>query len=234
MLYRNVKLILGIILSAIVSLAPVFGQAYDEDFCHVYVYPHKLNEKDQLRDGPSGAFLKITGESMLLWVDLEPGMKYTHPTNYILISEEGTRIEEGKWWPVLNEKQILINEMNQYTTLTPFALKSATSFSGTINVHIYPHELTLRDRLVDGPSGNRFNVYPNSLFVWIDLMPTARFAHPVLYLLISKHGSRVFKGSWWPLLNDKQICYGENNPSSTISPFKVKRLLLDSEMTTER
>lgn len=225
------KIVFFIIGISCILITPALSQTVYEDYCNAFFYPHELTSDDILQDGPSGSSLKITGKTLLVWVDLEPEMDFSHPGCYILISSDNIRIEKGKMWPVLNGKTILINEVRKYNLLSPYRLAPSNDYSVSmewINIHIFPHELTLRDKLTDGPSGNQVRAYPNTLLLWVDLMPLAKFVHPTAYVLISKHGTRVEKGSWWPVLNGKQICYGEQNQVGIISPFKVFRLLLEN------
>ena len=72
----------------------------------VFVHPEKLTAEDRLVDGGSGNEIEITGETTLIWVDLMPGARFAHPTEYILISAEGTRVVKGNWWPELNGKAL--------------------------------------------------------------------------------------------------------------------------------
>jgi hypothetical protein len=73
----------------------------------VYAYPKLLTPKDKLTDGGQVP-IKITDNTLLFWVDLAPGMRFTHPTAYILISaDDEVRIEKGGWWPELNGEVIL-------------------------------------------------------------------------------------------------------------------------------
>ncbi len=69
----------------------------------VFVYPHKL-----CREPTSGADepIEIKSETILIWVDLMPGVRFSHPTEFILVSAEGTRIVQGSWWPTLNGKDL--------------------------------------------------------------------------------------------------------------------------------
>ena len=69
---------------------------------NVYIYPHELTAEDKLVDGPNGTPFKITDNTLLIWVDLHPDMKFTHPTAYILISSEGTQVEDGGLFSMLN------------------------------------------------------------------------------------------------------------------------------------
>ncbi|MBN2533669.1 MAG: hypothetical protein JXB88_12295 [Spirochaetales bacterium] len=224
---RCVFFLIGLLCIVMMS---AFSQIGYEDYSNVFFYPHELEPMDLLQDGQGGPAIKITGKTVLVWVDIEPEMDFAHPTCYILISSGGIRIEKGKFWPVLNGKTILMNEISKYAFLSPCSLESddASGLVDWIDIYIYPHELTLRDKLVDGLSGDQLKVYPNTLLIWVDLLPGAKFVHPTAYILVSKHGTRVEKGMWWPELNGKIICYGEKNKIGVVSPFKVMRLLLDS------
>jgi hypothetical protein len=229
---KYLKTIIFLLGLSLVFITSALSQTVYEDYCNVFFYPHELEQTDILQDGPYGPPLGITGKTMLVWVDMEPEMRFTHPTYYILITPDTIRIEKGDWWPVLNGRKILIQENHTYALLSPSILGPGDDSTGAldwIRIHMFPHELTLGDTLTDGPSERRIRVYPNTLLIWVDLMPLADFAHPSAYILISKHGTRTEKGWWWPVLNGKQICYGEKNQTGIVSPFKVMRLLLDSE-----
>jgi hypothetical protein len=87
-----------------------------------------------------------------------------------------------------------------------------------IDIYIRPQKLTPEDTLTDG--GNRqVEITGNTLLVWVDLMPSAKFAHPTLYVLISAKGTRVEKGEWWPVLNGEKILYGSTE--TVKSPVKL-------------
>lgn len=87
----------------------------------VHVYDQKLSGSDALTDGPNGKRIEVTGETTLLWVDLNPDARYAHDTEYILINERGSRVVKGQWWPVLNGKDILRGEKNA-TVAVPIEL----------------------------------------------------------------------------------------------------------------
>jgi hypothetical protein len=72
----------------------------------VFIYPEKLTSKDKLTDGQSGKPFEIKSEKTLIWVDLAPDARFSHGTEYILISAEGTRVVHGSWWPSLNGKDL--------------------------------------------------------------------------------------------------------------------------------
>ena len=72
------------------------------------------------------------------------------------------------------------------------------------NVFIQMEKLTDKDKLSDGP-GRAIDLQSETTLIWVDLMPSARFAHPTEYVLISTKGTRVIKGSWWPVLNGKPL-----------------------------
>jgi hypothetical protein len=72
-----------------------------------YFYPDELTPEDVLADGDDGNTIEITDTTRLVWVDLCPDMRFTHPTAYVLISASGIKIQKGGWWPVLNDNRIL-------------------------------------------------------------------------------------------------------------------------------
>lgn len=87
-----------------------------------------------------------------------------------------------------------------------------------IDIYIRPQKLTPKDILTDG--GNKqVEITENTLLVWADLIPSAKFAHPTLYVLISAEGTRVEKGEWWPVLNGEKILYGSQE--TVKSPVKL-------------
>ncbi len=76
------------------------------DEIRVHAYPFELVPGDRLEDGSEKA-LDITARTRLFWVDLEPTARFSHPTAYILISDDKrVRLEQGGWWPVVNGKPI--------------------------------------------------------------------------------------------------------------------------------
>ena len=93
-----------------------------------------------------------------------------------------------------------------------------------ILIYFYPYELTPNDVLSDGPQevGNPpFKLEGNTMLIWVDLVPEAKFEHPTAYILISAKNTRVEKGGWWPVLNGQRVLYGQNNPISIPSPFEL-------------
>jgi hypothetical protein len=229
---KHLKTAFFIIGLSCLFIITAFSQTGHEDYCNVFFYPHELEPADVLQDGPHGPYIRITVKTLLVWVDYEPEMDFSHPNYYILISPADIRIVKGEWWPVLNGKTILRDEICKYAPLFPQTLGTGENISVSpdwINIYVFPHELTLHDSLTDGSTEKKIRVYPNTLLIWVDLMPLADFAHPTAYVLISKHGTRVEKGRWWPVLNGKMICYCEQNKIGVVSPFKVMRLLLNSE-----
>jgi hypothetical protein len=213
---------LGIFIIVFLPLA-LLSQVRDLSI-DVHFYPHSVSPQNILRDGPDGKILDIREETFLIWVDLFPGMFFTHNTAYILVSKGSTRIERGDWWPVLNGKMILHNEQNKYALISPFELPlmSVDGFIGEkIVIYVYPHELTSQDQLSDGPGEQLFTIDDNCLLVWVDLLPEAFFAHPTAYILVSKDSIRIEHGSWWPTLNGERILFGERNKTGIISPFVV-------------
>ena len=214
---------LGVILLFLFPLS-LFSQVLD-DHIHVHFYPHALSPHDSLRDGPFGEKIDISEDLFFIWVDLFPDMRFTHKTAYIFISKDDVRIKRGNWWPVLNGKTILYNEHNKYALISPFVLPIFSTdrfIDDKVIIHVYPHILTSKDRLTDGSFENMARIGDNCLLIWIDFMPSAFFAHPTAYILISKGNTRVKYGNWWPNLNGRTILYGQQNKIGILSPFIIK------------
>jgi len=205
-----------IILLLILLPVIVFSQTLT-DYSDVYFYPHILSPGDILTDGPRGEPVEIKESTVLIWVDYYPLADYAHPTLYTLISHESVRLIHGMWSPFLNKKSILLNEIGQYALISPLKLHENTPIG--FNVYIFPHELNSNDVIADGPSGNIFRLLNNTLFIWVDFAPNAKYAHDTAYILLAKRRSRVEKGSWWPILNNKVILYNQTNKLAVISPF---------------
>jgi hypothetical protein len=185
----------------------------------VYVFPYELNGKDRLQDGHNGRILKIQDNTLLIWADLEPAARFSHHTAYVLISPEGTRIEEGAWWPVLNGRGILHSKPNPASVISPFQVKSIDSH---IEVYFYSEELSSDDRLADGLEGKEIPLESKSFLAWIDMKPGMFFTHPTLYLLIGADKTiRVVNGNWWPELNGRTILFGTKDRYGVLSPFKI-------------
>lgn len=90
-----------------------------------------------------------------------------------------------------------------------------------IDVYIYPNPLTPGDILTDGDDGTAFEIFENTLLIWMDLDPQSHFTHPTAYLFITPTDTRVEEGGWWPVLNGERILYGEQ--SMVMSPLKLPR-----------
>lgn len=87
------------------------------------VYPLTLKPGDKLTDGVQGDPLPIAEPTALLWVDLQPGARFVHPTLHVLISRNQTRALKGQWFPVLNGKPILYGQPLNYTVTSPFVIQ---------------------------------------------------------------------------------------------------------------
>lgn len=95
--------------------------------------------------------------------------------------------------------------------------------SRNVKTHVYPFYIFPSDTLVDGPphlGGKSISVTSPSMLIWVDLDPESRFEHPTRYILISTDGVRVEEGVWWPVLNGRQILYGQQ-PFLMQSPFDL-------------
>jgi len=98
---------------------------------------------------------------------------------------------------------------------------AARYVTGQADVYAYSHALDAEDKLTDGPNGRVIRLASNTMLLWVDRMPGARFSHATVYVLISPHGTRVERGQWWPELNGRRILYGKRNPVSIASPVEV-------------
>jgi len=83
---------------------------------NVFVYPHKLTAKDKVGMRQDVA---VKGETTLIWVDLQPGARYGHGTELILISAEGSSVVKGHWWPTINGKDFRPEENVKYQVAFP-------------------------------------------------------------------------------------------------------------------
>jgi hypothetical protein len=90
----------------------------------VHVHPNKLVREDKLSDGKEGDAIELDGETLLVWVDLQPKAKFAHPTQYVLVSTKGTRTIKGMWWPVLNGADLFRSE-KPYELTFPILLEGA-------------------------------------------------------------------------------------------------------------
>ena len=201
----------------------LFSQGWD-DQVHVHLYPQAIVPQDNLTDGPSGRTFRIASDTLLVWIDLAPAMFFTHETCYVLISKSGVRVKRGNWWPVLNGKRVLSGQQGRYALISPFEMPpnlEGPPPEEALSIHIFPRELTSLDRLQDGPLERLFRIHDNSMLIWVDLLPGAFFAHPTAYILISKQNIRVEDGIWWPVLNGREVLYGQENKIGIISPFEV-------------
>ncbi|MBN1698550.1 MAG: hypothetical protein JW881_13630 [Spirochaetales bacterium] len=110
--------------SAYAVLSPINTAGAGQDNIGIFIYPQELYPYDRLVDGPSGTRFKIVDNTLLIWVDMLPRAFFTHPTAYILISKEYTRVEKGGWWPELNGRRILFGDLNKTGIISPFVLRA--------------------------------------------------------------------------------------------------------------
>jgi len=207
---------IGILVGCLIMLAGMGTAQVEEE--HVHIYPLILSPGDTLTDGPTGKPIRIKEKTLLLWADLDPEMRFEHPTAYVLISDQGSRVLRGRWWPELNGKRILYGEPSNYTIVSPFTIPGDGTEDGVL-AHFHPLSLNRGDKLTDGPNGRPIPIVGDTMFLWIDLEPGARFVHPTLYVLISGQCTRMLRGEWWPELNGKRILYGQPSNYTIVSPF---------------
>jgi hypothetical protein len=100
----------GVTLAGLCLSAVLFGslQAQDKSGppreAQVFVYPKKLTPADKL--SVQGESIEIKSATTLIWVDLQPGARYSHATEILLITTAGTRVVKADWWVELNGKAL--------------------------------------------------------------------------------------------------------------------------------
>ena len=185
-----------------------------------YLYPTELKRGDVVSDGGHGPSFKIQSDTLFIWVDLMPDADFAHPTKYIFIRDHDKQpvlVFDGEWWPYLNGQPILYGSPNKYCSVSPYQLDQ-------IMVYLYPSELREGDVVSDGPQGPSLKIDCDTLFIWVDLVPTAFFAHATKYVFIRGQLDNpviVADGEWWPCLNGQRILHGSPNLGALISPFKL-------------
>ena len=219
-----------IVLCVVVGALVIPLSAFSLDIENVHFCPFILTPKDKLTDGRMGKPFTIKGETMFIWVDLMPDAKFVHPTRYVFLSFDTSDILKGEWWPILNGKSILYEgpttdehrPPRHHTVVSPFILPGKLNGKQVL-VHMYPFTLSEKDKLTDGPKGKPIDIFGDTMYIWVDLLPDARFAHPTLHVLICGDRSTIIKGMWWPELNGIRIPFAKRPPNYTIvSPFEKK------------
>ena len=176
-------------------------------FARVHVYPVPLKATDTLVDGPGGKCIETEANSILVWADLMPSARFAHPTQYVLIAGRKAKVTPGQWWPVLNGQKILYGTAPDYTIHLPFPLPGSQP-TATTQIMAYPLVLGKEDKLTDGTEGKPIEISKPMAFLWVDLQPRAKFAHPTLHVLVSRDQAQVVEGEWFPVLNGSRILYG--------------------------
>ena len=89
----------------------------------LHVYPYLLGSRSKLTDGPDGKPFSLHGDSLLIWIDRQPGFRFTHATRYVVISPGRVESIDGGWWPVLEGKRILCGDMRQIVLPLPIEVR---------------------------------------------------------------------------------------------------------------
>lgn len=210
----------------LVLLLPLYlsSQVLDP-YIHVHFHPHVLNPGDSLRDGEYGDRLLISDRTFLIWVDMDPRSESAHLRIYILIADQDIRLWKGHRRPYLNGKELFDMPDSRYAVISPIEIGSVQhnrSLEHRIKIHIHPIPLHADDVLTDGAFEKSMLLEDDTLLIWVDMLPEAFFTHPTAYILISRGGTRMEKGGWWPQLNGKSILYGEVNAVGILSPFRLR------------
>jgi hypothetical protein len=67
----------------------------------LHMLPREIRPEDALTDGVHGRLLPIQGRSLVMWLDLEPGAKFEHPTRYIVLGAQIAEVVGGTERPTL-------------------------------------------------------------------------------------------------------------------------------------
>lgn len=121
---RRLAGLLVVCLACLLGRAPAAQEREDgrTDAARVFVHPATLTAEDILTDGSRGRPIAIESATTLIWVDLMPGARFDHDTEYVLISAEGTRVIRGQRRPVLNGRGLFDGATEPYRVDFPLAL----------------------------------------------------------------------------------------------------------------
>lgn len=189
----------------------------------VYTAAKPLPADARLSDGRYTP-IPLFAPTLLTWIDPIPDADFAHPTFYVLIgADRDIRVLDGWWWPYLDGESYLYLS-SPWEVHFPVAISD--EHSEGVMVYVYPHVLTPSDELYDGDT--RIPIPDMTLLYWVDLYPSADFAHPTAYILITATGEfpiqgevQVYAGDWWPTLNGDKILLDEG---STMLRFPYERL----------
>lgn len=196
-----------------------------DPYIHVHFHPNVLSPGDSLRDGEYGDRFLIRDRTFLIWVDMDPRSESPHLRIYILIADQDIRLWKGYGRPYLNGKELFDTPDSRYAVVSPIEIGSVQhnrALEHKIKIHIHPLPLHADDVLTDGSFEKAMRLEDDTLLIWVDMLPEAFFTHPTAYVLISRGGTRMEKGGWWPHLNGRSILYGDVNSVGILSPFRLR------------
>ncbi len=210
--------ILFLIMFSHMSYAAIDPLMFESVIAHLY--PIELKNGDEISDGPFGMVYKCKSDTLFIWVDLYPNCFFAHKTVYVFIRDdkiEPVLVKDGMWYPLLNGHPIMFGRINKSALISPYLLDA-------IKVYFYPLELKRGDVISDGPNGILKVIEYDTLYIWINLIPQAYFAHPVKHLFISADRNNPVsaeKGMWYPLLNGRPFLHYHRNLGAVVSPFNL-------------
>jgi len=121
---------------------------------------------------------------------------------------------------VLNGRRILYGAQNHAAVVSPVEVPADQS--GSIFVHFYPEELHEGDEVADGDE-TIAQATCGTMLVWVDMLPTAFFTHPTIYVFITADKQIIVRdGGWWPKLNGKTVLYGNGGRYAVSFPFGLR------------
>jgi hypothetical protein len=163
----------------------------------VHIFPALLEPGETVRDGSQGEPLELRESTLLLWVDLDPKSRFAHPTCTVLIGASGAKVIKGSWWAIVDDKlRFPPTTGSAPDVVFPSSLDKA-------RLHLLPGEIRPEDELTDGAGGKPLPIQGNSIVLWLDLEPDAKYHHPTQYIIIGPQGVEVVNGVERPTLRGK-------------------------------
>jgi len=156
---------------------------------------------------PSGTPFEIKETSLLVWVDQAPGYRFAHPTYTVLVGAKEVVTLHGSWWVDVNGRRFPAQDRQIPGLVSPI------EFSG-IAVHVIPEVVTPKDELMDGEE-TVIPIERESVVLWVDLQPEAKFVHDTRYVILDAGRGRVIDGQWWPTFGGRGKALG---PALTTLP----------------
>lgn len=90
-----------------------------------------------------------------------------------------------------------------------------------IRMYTFPQLLTPENRLALEPGGPAMTLSENKLLIWIDLMPTYRYAHPTRTVLVGAGEVDVLEGQWWIEVDGRRFADADGGTPAVLAPVAL-------------